>query len=62
MIIMRAVVTRVDSAAVSVNGEAVGQIGKGFLVLLGVSVSDTEEQADKIADRICGQNLRTSRV
>lgn len=51
---MRAVVTRVDSAAVTVNGETVGQIGKGFLVLLGISVSDTEREADKIADRICG--------
>lgn len=51
---MRAVVTRVDSAAVTVNGETVGGIGKGFLVLLGISVSDTEREADKIADRICG--------
>ncbi len=51
---MRAVVTRVDSARVTVDGETVGEIGKGFLVLLGVSVEDTEAQADKIADRICG--------
>lgn len=51
---MRAVVTRVSSASVSVNGKEVGSISKGFLVLLGVSIEDTEVQADKIADRICG--------
>ncbi len=51
---MRAVVTRVDEAAVAVDGEVVGQIGKGFLVLLGVSVNDTQTEADKIADRLCG--------
>lgn len=51
---MRAVVTRVKSASVTVGGEAVGDIGKGFLVLLGVSVNDTEKEADKIADKLCG--------
>lgn len=51
---MRAVVTRVKSAAVTVGGETVGEIGTGFLVLLGVSVEDTEAEADKIADRLCG--------
>jgi len=51
---MKAVVTRVDCASVTVNGVTVGQIGKGFLVLLGVSVSDTEAEADRIADRLCG--------
>lgn len=51
---MRAVVTRVDSASVTVGGETVGAIGKGFLVLLGVSATDNEAHADKIADRICG--------
>ena len=51
---MRAVVTRVTSASVSVDGTVIGQIGKGFLVLLGVHVSDTEADADHIADRICG--------
>ncbi|MEA4896283.1 MAG: D-aminoacyl-tRNA deacylase [Oscillospiraceae bacterium] len=51
---MRAVVTRVKSASVTVDGGTVGEIGKGFLVLLGVSVGDTEAEADKIADRICG--------
>ena len=51
---MRAVVTRVSSADVKINGKTVGKIGKGFLVLLGMSVDDTTAQADKIADKICG--------
>ena len=51
---MRAVLTRVSSASVTVDGKIIGQIGKGFLVLLGVHVSDTETDADRIADRICG--------
>lgn len=51
---MRAVLTRVTSASVSVEGKVIGQIGKGFLVLLGVHTDDTEADADRIADRICG--------
>jgi D-tyrosyl-tRNA(Tyr) deacylase len=51
---LRAVVTRVRSAAVDIDGKRVGEIGQGFLVLLGISVNDTEREADKIADRICG--------
>ena len=53
---MRAVVTRVKSARVerSGSGELLGSIGKGFLVLVGVHVDDTEKEADRIADRICG--------
>lgn len=51
---MRAVVTRVDSASVEIEGKTVGQIDKGFLVLLGVNVKDTEKEAEKIADRLCG--------
>ena len=53
---MRAVVTRVQSARVTRtgSGEVLGEIGKGFLVLLGVHADDTEREADKIADRICG--------
>ena len=39
---MRAVVTRVSSASVAIEGETVGKIGKGFLVLLGVGPDDTE--------------------
>lgn len=51
---MRAVLTRVDEASVTINGEVVAGIKKGFLVLLGVYIDDTEAQAAKIADRICG--------
>lgn len=51
---MRAVVTRVKEASVKISGETLGAIDKGFLVLLGVHVSDTEEIAKKVADRICG--------
>lgn len=51
---MRAVVTRVSQASVAIDGETVGQIGQGFLVLLGVGPEDTEAQAEKLADKICG--------
>lgn len=51
---MRAVVTRVRSASVTIEGSTVGQIGQGFLVLLGVHQEDTEQEALKIADKICG--------
>ena len=53
---MRAVVTRVKNAAVTRTGtdEVLGKIEKGFLVLLGVHAEDTEKEADKIADKICG--------
>ena len=54
---MRAVLTRVSSASVSVDGATIGAIGKGFLVLLGVHVNDTEADADRIADRICGLRI-----
>ena len=51
---MRAVVTRVKNASVVIDGAEHAAIGKGFLVLLGVHVSDTEAEAKKIADKICG--------
>ena len=54
---MRAVLTRVTGASVSVDGEVIGQIGKGFLILLGVHVDDTDADADRIADRICGLRI-----
>jgi len=54
---MRAVLTRVTSASVRIDGETVGQIGKGFLVLLGVHQDDTEQEALKIADKICGLRI-----
>ena len=39
---MRAVVTRVSSASVAIDGETVGEIGTGFLVLLGIGPEDTQ--------------------
>ncbi len=51
---MRAVVTRVRSASVTIDGQTAGQIGAGFLVLLGVHEEDTEKEALKIADKLCG--------
>lgn len=53
---MRAVVTRVKRASVTIEGEVHGQIGEGYLVLLGVAPGDSEETAVKLADKIC--NLR----
>lgn len=53
---MRAVVTRVSSAAVAIEGRTVGAIDRGFLVLLGVGPEDTEAVCDKLAEKIC--NLR----
>ena len=50
---MRAVVQRVLSAGVTVEGETIGRIGKGFMILLGVSGEDTEETAGRMADKIC---------
>ena len=51
---MRAVVTRVSSASVSIGGTVEGAIEQGFLVLLGVGPNDTEAQAVKMADKVCG--------
>jgi D-tyrosyl-tRNA(Tyr) deacylase len=46
------VVQRVSSAAVRVDGEAVGEIGPGLLVLLGVAEEDDEAVADRLADKL----------
>ena len=54
---MRAVVARVRSASVTVEDKIVGQIGAGLLVLLGVHQDDTEKEAVKIADKICGLRI-----
>ena len=53
---MRAVVTRVKNARVEIDGAINGQIGTGYLVLLGVGPNDTEDTAIKLAEKIC--NLR----
>ena len=54
---MRAVLTRVKHASVSVDGKIIGQIGEGFLVLLGVTHEDTEAQAEKLADKLTGLRI-----
>ena len=54
---MRAVVTRVKSASVEIEGRINGRIGSGFLVLLGVHEDDGEAEARKIADKICGLRI-----
>ena len=51
---MRAVVTRVREASVTIDGACCGKIGKGFLVLLGVGPGDTEKEAERLADKVCG--------
>ena len=50
---MRTVVQRVTHASVKVDGQTIGEIGKGFLILLGVAEEDDEAIADKMADKIC---------
>ncbi len=56
---MRAVLTRVNSASVEIEGKIHGQIDRGFLILLGVHENDTEAEARKIADKICGMRIFT---
>lgn len=51
---MRAVVTRVTSASVTIGGKVNGAIGRGFLVLLGIGPNDTPAQAAKLADKVVG--------
>lgn len=51
---MRAVIQRVSEAKVAIGQETVGQIGQGYLVLLGIEDVDTEQDADYICDKIIG--------
>ena len=53
---MKFVIQRVTHASVTVDGAVIGKIGKGFLVLIGVSQEDTAETADKMVKKMC--NLR----
>ena len=48
---MRAILTRVSSASVTIDGAVVGQIGKGFLILLGVGPEDTEKECRALAEK-----------
>ncbi len=54
---MKLVIQRVSSASVAVKGEAIGSIGKGFLVLIGVGDSDDEAVADKFVRKLLGLRI-----
>lgn len=54
---MRAVVTRVLSASVTIAGREHGAIEQGLLVLLGVGPNDTEETAKRMADKVCALRI-----
>ncbi|HEY4745617.1 MAG TPA: D-aminoacyl-tRNA deacylase [Desulfuromonadaceae bacterium] len=54
---MKAVIQRVTSASVVVEGETVGEIGRGILVLLGVEKRDDAARADWLAEKICGLRI-----
>ncbi|MCQ2508331.1 MAG: D-aminoacyl-tRNA deacylase [Dorea sp.] len=54
---MKFVIQRVLESSVKVDGEIIGQIGKGFMVLIGVSDSDTKEIADKMVKKMVGLRI-----
>ena len=56
---MRAVLTRVTSASVTIDGQVTGKIGKGFLILLGVGPNDTEKECRYLAEKALGLRIFT---
>ena len=54
---MRAVLTRVNAASVTIDGEVVGRIGKGFLILLGVGPADTEKECRYLVEKALGLRI-----
>ena len=54
---MRAVLTKVTSASVTIDGAVVGKIGKGFLILLGVGPEDTEKECRYLAEKALGLRI-----
>lgn len=54
---MRAVLTRVKSASVAIDGQVVGKIGQGFLILLGVGPNDTEKECRYLAEKALGLRI-----
>ena len=54
---MRAVLTRVKHASVTIDGTLHRQIGEGFLILLGITHNDTQAQAVKLADKLCSLRI-----
>ena len=51
---MRAVLTRVSSASVTIGGRVNGKIGRGFLILLGIGPEDSEREATRLAEKLLG--------
>jgi D-tyrosyl-tRNA(Tyr) deacylase len=56
---MKAVIQRVTSASVVVDGETVGAVGQGIMILLGVEKGDDDSKADWLAEKICGLRIFT---
>ena len=56
---MRAVVTRVNEASVTIDGQVTGRIGKGFLILLGITHDDTPVTCKKLAEKVLGLRIFT---
>lgn len=54
---MRFVIQRVQEASVKVEGKTIGEIGKGYMVLIGVSHTDTKEIADKLVKKMIGLRI-----
>jgi D-aminoacyl-tRNA deacylase len=54
---MRFVIQRVTHASVTVDGEVIGKIGKGFMVLIGVAQEDTKETADKMMRKLLNMRI-----
>ena len=54
---MKLVIQRCESASVNVDGEIIGQIGKGYLVLLGVGQQDTEADCERLAAKMIGLRI-----
>ena len=56
---MRAVVTRVNEASVTIDGEVTGRIDRGFLILLGITKDDTPAICRKVAEKVLGLRIFT---
>ena len=54
---MKLVIQRVSKAKVEVDNKIVGSIGKGFLVLVGITHTDTEKEADYLANKLCKMRI-----
>ena len=54
---MKTVIQRVTEASVTIDGKGNGKIGKGLMILIGISAEDTKEQADWIAHKIANMRI-----